>query len=103
MHIPIYYLFGLLDSHRKGYLTLQDLVKFCSFQKALKAGSDQYLLVIKKLKANLGREDGRMYLENLIEVQQRGDMVSFTEKVPIGSSGSQIYRQIRGQLEERTL
>ncbi len=56
MHIPIYYLFSLLDSHKKGYLTLEDLLKFSSASKAVKPGNEEYLLLMKKLKGNLGRE-----------------------------------------------
>ena len=62
MHVPVYYLFSLLDSHKKGYLTLEDLLKFSSASKTVKPGSEEYLLLMKKLKGNLGRGDGRMYL-----------------------------------------
>ena len=62
MHIPVYYLFSLFDSHTKGYLTLQDLLKFSSTSKTVKPGSEEHSLLMKKLKGNLGREDGRMYL-----------------------------------------
>jgi hypothetical protein len=75
MHLPIHQIFAALDSYAKGYLTLHELAAYSIQQIDFQTPSAR--LIASKLKNNLGGIVGKIYQENLREVQLRVDLTSF--------------------------